>query len=111
MGSSELILCFVFPIKLSLSHKLSSFYPSNSLPSPDGGGVKEKLHRTWLLAGAKPQQCQRKNQQDNTPDFTSLTICDLTNHTVVRNKIQHNNSLKSEEKVIIVWDENNYKYL
>uniref|UniRef100_A0A8C5SZZ2 RNA polymerase II subunit A C-terminal domain phosphatase n=1 Tax=Malurus cyaneus samueli TaxID=2593467 RepID=A0A8C5SZZ2_9PASS len=54
MGSSELVPCFAllvntafaFPIKVSLSQPISSsFYPSKSLPSPAGGGVRESALR------------------------------------------------------------------
>lgn len=56
MGSSELTPCFVLLVCLLLSllnctltRKLSSFYPSESLPHPAGGAVSERL-----CAGVKP---------------------------------------------------------
>lgn len=43
---------------------------------------------------ADQSYCQSKNWQSNTLDFGSSTICDLTNPTVGRNKIQQDNCIR-----------------
>lgn len=76
--SEESILCFVLlvweavvlPIKLPLSQtrKFSSFYPSDSLPDPTGGGISK-----WL-PGVKSQHLSEKNTQKEEMSCIARTL-------------------------------------
>lgn len=48
-------MAFAFPNKefFISTHEFSSVYSSDSLPDPAGEGVRQQLHRDWLLAKVK----------------------------------------------------------
>lgn len=53
-GTNSLFCLFVC-MAFVFSFKLSSFYPSDSPPTPAGGAVSEWLHGAFLVGGIKLQ--------------------------------------------------------